>query len=341
MIPFQSAGMAFNGKSFLILDQTLLPQQEKWLECNNVQSLVEIIDRLAIRGAPAIGIAAAILLALLAERGCSREDLVLKAATLRASRPTAVNLGHYLDKLTEKIPSDDYPDSVVRVAEEIYQEDIALCNRMAHLGADLIQPGEKLITHCHTGSIATAGVGTAIGVFAEAHRQGKDIFIWVDETRPLLQGGRLTSWECLKLGIPHKIICDSSAAMLMKKGKVDRIFVGADRIAVNGDFANKIGTYSLAVAAHFHNVPFYVVAPQTTVDPLCPDGENIPIEERPAKEIQGVQGSFGSCRWCPELSEVYNPAFDVTPASLVTAWIIDSGVFSQKDLIRQRWWQGK
>ncbi|NVJ48986.1 MAG: S-methyl-5-thioribose-1-phosphate isomerase, partial [Gammaproteobacteria bacterium] len=206
--------------------------------------------------------------------------------------------------------------------------------------AQLCQPGDRLLTHCNTGSLATAGVGTALGVISAAHQRYSDIFVWVDETRPLLQGGRLTAWECGNRNIPHKIICDNMAAMLMAQGQVDRIFVGSDRIAANGDFANKIGTYSLAVLAHYHRVPFYVVAPQTTVDPNCADGQAIPIEQRSAAEVKGVSGAFGNCTWAPQDSAVFNPAFDVTPAELVSGWVLDTGVFSATDLQRSKWWLG-
>ncbi len=339
MRPFQSTSMSYDGKQFLILDQTLLPQKEKWLSCENIETLIDIIQRLAIRGAPAIGISASILLGLLAQQGRTKEQLFKDAEKLRAARPTAVNLMNNVDQLKEKIFTDDYPHSVITAAEKLYLEDIILCERMAHYGAALIQPGEKLLTHCNTGSLATAGIGTALGVLAKAHQQQKDIFVWVDETRPLLQGGRLTAWECVQQSIPHSIICDNMAAMLMQKGEVDRIFVGSDRIATNGDFANKIGTYSLAVLAKYHTIPFYVVAPQTTIDPGCPTADFIPIEERDPSEIKGVNGSFGNCRWSPDESGAYNPAFDITPAELVTAWILDSGVFTREAVKLVEWWK--
>ncbi|PYA73516.1 S-methyl-5-thioribose-1-phosphate isomerase, partial [Serratia marcescens] len=187
-------------------------------------------------------------------------------------------------------------------------------------------------THCNPGGLATAGVGTAIGVLLRAHRQGKVQQVWVDETRPLLQGGRLTAWELGELGIPYRLICDAMAASLMAQGQVDAVWVGADRIAANGDVANKIGTYSLAVLAHYHGIPFYVAAPHTTHDPHCPDGAAIPIEQRAAAEVTGVSGSFGACQWAPNEAPVYNPAFDVTPAKLISGWVFDSGVITPQQV---------
>jgi methylthioribose-1-phosphate isomerase len=343
MKSFSTACMKYDGQDFKILDQTLLPQQEQWLICHSVECLVDIIQRLAIRGAPAIGISASILLGLLAEQNWSKEQLLNAAETLRQARPTAVNLMNNIDSMIEAIKRDNFPQSVVEQAEFLLNEDIELCERMASFGAELIEPNDKIITHCNTGGLATAGIGTALGVITKAHQQNKSIFVWVDETRPLLQGGRLTAWECVSRKIPHKIICDNMAAMLMAQGEVNKIFVGSDRIAINGDFANKIGTYSLAVLAHYHNIPFYVVAPQTTVDPACLNGHQIPIEQRSAAEIKGVKGGFGECQWAPNESDVYNPAFDVTPASLVTGWVLDSGVFTQQDITNnpEHWWTGR
>lgn len=333
--------MRYDGRQLYILDQTLLPHEENWLVCESVDALLDMIGRLAIRGAPAIGISSSLLLGLLAEKGCSRKNLQHEALRLREARPTAVNLRLNIDSILHASRANDYPNSVVDAAYQIYLADIEQCRRIAENGAELIHQDTKILTHCHTGAIATAGSGTALGIIAAAHRSRKNIFVWIDETRPLLQGGRLTAWECLQLRIPHKIICDNMAAMLMAKGEVDMILVGSDRIAANGDFANKIGTYGLAVLANYHSVPFYVAAPQTTVDKDCPSGAAIPIEEREAMEVKGVSGSFGKCRWAPEQSEVFNPAFDVTPAELVTGWILDTGLFSANDLDNEKWWLGK
>ena len=219
-----------------------------------------------------------------------------------------------------------------RDALRLIAEDKALCDSIAQAGSELVKPGSRLLTHCNTGGLATAGVGTALGVIALAHQQGKVANVWVDETRPLLQGGRLTAWELGELGVPYQLITDSMAASLMGKGQVDAIWVGADRIAANGDVANKIGTYSLAVLAKFHGIPFYVAAPQTTLDPNCPNGEAIPIEQRAASEVTGVAGSFGAVQWAAENAQVYNPAFDVTPAALISGWVLDSGVVTPEQV---------
>ncbi|MEO3866507.1 S-methyl-5-thioribose-1-phosphate isomerase [Rheinheimera fenheensis] len=315
-----------------VLDQTLLPQQQRWLACRTVAEMVVMIKALQLRGAPAIGIGACLLLAYRASVGDSREQLLLDAEVLRAARPTAVNLMNNLDSMLAALQQPDYKAAAIACAEQLFAEDVALCRRMAEHGAALVQQGEQLLTHCNTGGLATAGVGTALGVISLAHQQGKNIRLWVDETRPLLQGGRLTAWECQQLGIPYQLICDNMAAMLMARGQVDRIFVGSDRIAANGDFANKVGTYSLAVLAHYHKVPFYVVAPHTTVDLACADGSAIPIEQRHGDEVRGVSGGFGQAIWAPQEAPVFNPAFDVTPAALVTGWVLDTGVYNQADI---------
>lgn len=315
-----------------ILDQTALPHKQHWLQCCQVAEMVEMIKTLQLRGAPAIGIGASLLLAYRAEQGDDRQQLLDDAEILRAARPTAVNLMNNLDRMNQALQQDDYVAAAVHCAETLFEQDVQLCRQIAENGADLIQPDEQLLTHCNTGGLATAGVGTALGVIALAHQQGKNIRLWVDETRPLLQGGRLTAWECEQLEIPYQLICDNMAAMLMARGQVDRIFVGADRIAVNGDFANKVGTYNLAVLAHYHEIPFYVVAPHTTIDVNCADGSIIPIEQRHADEVRGVSGAFGHAIWAPAEAPVFNPAFDVTPAGLVTAWVLDTGVYTEADI---------
>lgn len=315
-----------------VLDQTLLPQQQKWLLCQTVNDMVTMIKALQLRGAPAIGIGACLLLAYRTSVGDSREQLLLDTEVLRAARPTAVNLMNNLDSMIAAMQQSDFKTAAIDCAGQLFAEDVQLCLNMARHGAALVQQGEQLLTHCNTGGLATAGVGTALGVINLAHQQGKNIRLWVDETRPLLQGGRLTAWECQQSGIPYQLICDNMAAMLMARGQVDRIFVGSDRIAANGDFANKVGTYSLAVLAHYHKVPLYVVAPHTTVDLACSDGSAIPIEQRHGDEVRGVSGAFGKAIWAPEDAVVFNPAFDVTPAALVTGWVLDTGVYSQADI---------
>ncbi len=316
-----------------ILDQRKLPGEVCWHVCKHENDLVALIQGLAIRGAPLLGIAAAVWVGHCASRGDSIEQLTTTISLLRSSRPTAVNLLNYLDRLRKLVDSGADRLSLTDEVAAIFEEDVALCAAMSKHGAALISHGDSILTHCNTGSLATAGVGTALGVITTAHNQGKSISVWVDETRPLLQGSRLTAWELEQAGVPYQLICDSMSAGLMATGKVDRIMVGADRIAVNGDFANKVGTYSLAVLARHHHVPFYVVAPSTTIDRNCNDGASIPIEQRNADEVRGASGSFGSCIWSPAEAPVYNPAFDVTPAELVTGWILDSGVYTLDDVI--------
>lgn len=309
-----------------ILDQQALPQQQNWLPAHSVTELVEHIHALRVRGAPLIGLSASLLLALLAEQGAARAELVTALEVLRAARPTAVNLMNNLDRMKTALAESDFVTALSREALRLVAEDKQLCDNIARAGSTLVKPGSQLLTHCNTGGLATAGVGTALGVIAYAHQQGLVKNVWVDETRPLLQGGRLTAWELGELNIPYQLITDSMAASLMALGVVDAIWVGADRIAANGDVANKIGTYSLAVLAHYHGIPFYVAAPHTTLDSQCPNGDAIPIEQRAASEVTGVAGSFGSVQWAPESAAVYNPAFDVTPAALISGWVLDTGV---------------
>jgi len=332
MLDLYATSLKVVENQLFVLDQTLLPQQETWVHCQTVPQMVQLIQRLQLRGAPAIGLGASLLLAVLAEQGESRETLQSAASILRAARPTAVNLMNNIDVMQHALQQQDYRPAVIAAAEQLFAEDVALCIRIAELGAGLIQPGDRVLTHCNTGGLATVGLGTALGVIIQAHRQGKALEVWVDETRPLLQGGRLTAWELSQHAIPYQLICDNMAAMLMAQGLVDKVFVGADRIAANGDFANKIGTYSLAVLAHYHKVPFYVVAPYTTVDLACPSGAAIPIEQRAAAEVRGVAGAFGAVEWTPAQAQVYNPAFDVTPAALVSGWVLDHSVLDRQQI---------
>lgn len=328
----QATSIRYLDGQLWVLDQHQLPHQETWLLCQSVSDMVGMIQKLQVRGAPLIGIAASLLLGhLAASQSYSQAQLIEAAETLRASRPTAVNLMNNMDSMLTVLNTQGIT-ALAQEAERLFNEDVALCHAIAHYGSPLIQDNSRVLTHCNTGSLATVGVGTAIGVIHAAHAQGKNIHVYVDETRPLLQGGRLTTWEMKKLNIPHTLICDNMAGLLMREGKVDAVLVGADRIAANGDFANKVGTYSLAVNAHYHHVPFYVVAPYTTVDPQCIDGTDIPIEERAATEVQGASGNFGNVIWSPEDTPVFNPAFDVTPANLVTGWILDTGVYTQSDV---------
>lgn len=332
MQPFQTTSLCVANNRLFILDQQALPQEKNWLPASSVAELVDHIHALRVRGAPLIGLSASLLLALLAEQGAGREELAQALEILRAARPTAVNLMNNLARMKQALAHDEFAPALRREALRLIEEDKQLCEAIAQAGATLVQPGSRLLTHCNTGGLATAGRGTALGVITLAHQQGKVASVWVDETRPLLQGGRLTAWELGELGVPYQLITDSMAASLMAKGQVDAVWVGADRIAANGDVANKIGTYSLAVLAKHHGIPFYVAAPQTTLDPLCPDGEAIPVEQRGAAEVTGVSGSFGDVQWAPANARVYNPAFDITPASLIGGWVLDSGIITPADV---------
>ena len=309
-------GLKVEDGKIWVLDQTLLPYEEKWIESQTPDDMIALIVRLAIRGAPLIGVAAALALARFFEEDASAGELISAARKLRAARPTAVNLMAAVDRLVlNEKPVRLTPETITQRAEEIFAEDVALSEAMSERGAALIKDGDRILTHCNTGGLATVGIGTALGAIRRAHEQGKKIHVYVDETRPLLQGARLTTWELSQIGIPHTLICDNMAGFLMAQGKVNQIFVGADRIARNGDFANKIGTYGLAVLAHYHRIPFYTVAPHTTVDRACLSGADIPIEERAAQEVRADKS--------PANCEVWNPAFDVTPRALITGIVLD------------------
>lgn len=297
-----------------ILDQTLLPHEERWVMVEHPDQMVVLIQKLAVRGAPLIGVAAAISFAHFAELGADETELKVAFQKLRAARPTAVNLMNAMDRMASPstIPSTA---ELVRRAEQLFDEDVELCEAMANRGAALIQDGDQILTHCNSGGLATVGVGTALGVIRRAHEQGKRIHVYVDETRPLLQGARLTTWELSKLKVPYTLICDNMAGFLMSQKKITRAFVGCDRVARNGDFANKIGTYSAAVLARHHGVPFYVVGPRTTLDENCATGADIPIEERDPQEVRAGRS--------PADAPTYNPAFDVTPRSLISGIVLD------------------
>lgn len=321
MNPFESLGLRHDGKTLWVLDQTQLPDVEVWLDGSMPEAMVALIQRLAVRGAPLLGVAAAACLATFAQRGASATEYAAACTALHDARPTAVNLMWAMNRMRHA--SDPGAE-----AEAIFAEDVRLCEAMAEQGAALIAEGEGILTHCNTGGLATAGIGTALGVLRRAHEQGKRIHVYADETRPLLQGGRLTTWELRRLGIPATLITDSMAPLLMREGKVQRVLVGSDRVAANGDFANKVGTYGVAVQARHHGIPFHPVAPFTTVDLACPTGAAIPIEQRDASEVRG----FGPLRWAPEGMPAWNPSFDVTPVELVTSLVLDRGVFSADQL---------
>lgn len=311
-----------------LLDQTLLPHQEKWLNIETNEQMIEAIKALRVRGAPLIGVAASMMVGKLASEKKSFDELMQKSNELYEARPTAVNLMICIDRMKKLIQQKSSLQSIIDLSVQIFNEDVELCEKMATNGASLIEDGDQILTHCNTGGLATAGVGTALGVIRKAFEQGKKIHVYIDETRPLLQGGRLTAWELQKLNIPCTLITDNMAAHLMSLGKITKAIVGSDRIAVNGDFANKIGTYSVAVNCHYHKVPFYVAAPYTTVDPKCENGKLIPIEQRHATEVKG----YADLQWAPKNINVYNPSFDVTPNELVSAWILDKAVYYKNDV---------
>jgi methylthioribose-1-phosphate isomerase len=297
----------WHGDSLELLDQRLLPEQMAYVKCRTAAEVAAAIKDMVVRGAPAIGCAAAFGVVL--SKG-SAEGYEL----LSKSRPTAVNLFWALDRMKRA-------KDLKAEAEAIFSEDLAANRAMGKLGAALIPQNARVMTHCNAGALATSGYGTALGVLRAAHEQGKKISVVVNETRPYLQGARLTAWEMVQEHIPATLITDNMAGHLISRGEVDVIVVGADRIAANGDVANKIGTYSLAVLAKRHGIPFYVAAPLSTFDLKIPDGSHIPIEERPESEVTGYRGS----RWAPEGVKVRNPAFDVTPAELVTGLITEKG----------------
>ncbi len=311
-----------DGTRLEVLDQTRLPDAEVWLDGSEPGAMVGHIQRLSVRGAPLIGVAAALSVAAAAERGADGTSLRSAVARLREARPTAVNLASAMDRLRAVLDAGGSAGDLVHEAEAIHAEDVAACARMGELGAALVSPGEQLLTHCNAGALATAGIGSALGVIHRAHARGLDIHVWVDETRPMLQGARLTAWELGRLGVPYTLVTDGMAGTLFRAGKVNRVVVGADRVARNGDVANKIGTYAVAVLARAHGVPFHVVAPWSTVDLDCPTGEAIPIEQRAADEVRGARG----LQWAPAGAPVFNPAFDVTPAALVTSLVTERGV---------------
>lgn len=326
-INLESLALRYIDGEVWVLDQQALPTEEIWLECHSIDDMCAMIKALKVRGAPLIGIAAVLALMQFAKQGATVLQIKTAAAQLVATRPTAVNLKNYMDTILNQLTDD--LTIVFSIGQQLFLEDIELCERMAKHGATLIPPNATLMTYCNTGSLATAGVGTALGVIKYAYQQQKVKQVFPCETRPLLQGGRLTAWELSKAQIPHTLICDNMAAMVMGQGKIDAILVGADRIARNGDVANKIGTYSLAVLAKYHKIPFYVVAPYTTLDPKCKSGKDIEIELRAASE---VKGALGKVTWAPEQSHVYNPSFDVTPHELITQYILDIGLFTPSTL---------
>ena len=300
------------GDHIRLIDQRRLPDELVLVEVHSIEKLCDLISTLAIRGAPALGAAGAMGVAL---ASLQSRDLYEVASMLKATRPTAVNLAWGVDRA---LGAPDPVDEAVRIAAD----DVAVNQAIGAHGTAVVPDGARVLTHCNTGSLACVGWGTALGVIRSAHAAGRRPSVWVDETRPVLQGARLTAWELQRLGIPATLVVDSMAGSLMAAGEVDLAIVGADRIAANGDVANKIGTYSLAVLAQFHEVPFYVAAPTSTIDPATASGSQIVVEERSGSEVVEV----GGVRLAPEGMAAQNWAFDVTPAELVTGYITEEGV---------------
>jgi methylthioribose-1-phosphate isomerase len=306
-------GLRFEHDTLLLLDQTALPDEERWLRLTSAAEVAGAIRRLAVRGAPAIGLAAAYGLALEELGG---RDVERAAEMLRATRPTAVNLAWAIDQALAA------GDSLVEHANSMAAAQLDQDLRIGEHGAALLPRAARVLTHCNAGALATGAAGTAGAALSAAWRSGRLAHVWVDETRPLLQGARLTAWELGREGIPYEIVPDSAAGALMQRGLVDAVIVGADRIAANGDVANKIGTYPVAALAYRHGVPFYVAAPRSTIDPDTPDGSSIPIEERAPEEVTALRG----VRVAPEGAGARNIAFDVTPYQLVTGVVTEAGV---------------
>ena len=337
-LPFPFPVVAWENDQIVLIDQTVLPGRLAWRRCADIPSLCRAIVELAVSGAPAIGVAAAYGLALswrlAAAQGGNTADMLKRLEhdreLLAATRPTAVNLFWALDRVTEVArrlvadgnSAEQIGDGLVDEARRVLDEDIAMCRALGRAGAELLADNATVLTHCNAGGLATGGYGTAVGVVYGAREAGKTIRVFADETRPLLQGARLTAWELADQGIDVTVICDSAAATVLRQGRIDAVITGADRVAANGDTANKIGTYPLAVLAKRHEVPFYIAAPASTFDPRTPNGDGIVIEERDPDEVH----TFGSVRATPETMAAWNPAFDVTPAELITAFITEHGV---------------
>ena len=327
-----------------LLDQSRLPESIEFLDCRDVATVASAIRELKVRGAPAIGVTAAMGVALGAQSikstdyGAFAAELHSICDRLAATRPTAVNLFWAIERMKQKLlasraePIASIKAALMDESQRILEEDIALCKAMGRHGAGLIQGGQTILTHCNAGALATAGYGTALGVIRAAWEQGKKIQVIADETRPVLQGARLTAWELMQDNIPVTLITDNMAGSLMRQGKIHLCVVGADRIAANGDVANKIGTYSVAVLAKAHGIPFYVAAPYSTIDLHTKSGADIPIEQRNTVEVTTIHGGRPVA---PSGVAVYNPAFDVTPAELISGIITERGVFTPQEIAQR------
>ena len=320
-----------------MIDQRKLPSQEVYVRCKNATEVARAIKTMVIRGAPAIGVAAAMGIAVGMRKSTATGTQKFAAEfhkaceLMAATRPTAVNLFWAIERMRRSFAAaaqagdsvDQIKDRLDREAQTIHDEDVASCRALGAFGADVVPADARVLTHCNAGALATAGYGTALGVIRGAVEQGKRVAVFADETRPFLQGARLTAWELVRDGIPTTVITDNMTGALMRQTPIDLVVVGADRIAANGDTANKIGTYGVAVLAHEHKVPFYVAAPLSTIDLNTPDGDHIPIEQRNAREVSHV----GSSQLTPEGASIWNPAFDVTPHEFISGIITERGIF--------------
>ena len=320
------------GDKVRILDQTRLPHEEIYIETDSYQEMAEAIKELKVRGAPTIGVAGGYAIALGALQIKPDQDFVKEyrqvSKTIAGTRPTARNLFQAVERMDKVVQAGDdeavIKENLVREAVNIHAEEVAACQKLSEYGAELIEDGFTILTHCNAGPLATTGYGTALGVIIKAHEQGKKVKVFADETRPLLQGARLTTWELKQAGVPVTLITDSMAGYHLHRGEIDCVIVGADRIAANGDTANKIGTYSVAVLAKENGVPFYVAAPTSTIDASLADGEKIPIEQRKSEEVTHIQG----VSIAPDV-DAANPAFDVTPHRYITAIITEGGIIRE------------
>jgi methylthioribose-1-phosphate isomerase len=329
--------VSFEGNRLRIIDQRALPHKRRIIKCKSLDEVYDCIKTLAVRGAPAIGVFAAYGVYVAAsdirtdKKSIFFNKLKRSCDYLKRSRPTAVNLFWAIDRMESAALRNngksvsEIKRLLLKEARKIHREDEYMCRAIGLNGAKLIKTGDTILTHCNAGSLATAGEGTALAVIYEAKRKGKRIKVFADETRPLLQGARLTAWELMRNGIDTTLICDNMAATIMRQGMIDKIVVGADRIAANGDAANKIGTYGLAVLAGEHKIPFYVAAPSSTFDFTLKSGRAIPIEERKPDEVRSFSGRYSA----PKNIKVYNPAFDVTPGRLITSIITEKGIFKK------------
>jgi methylthioribose-1-phosphate isomerase len=328
----------WQGDTIVMVDQRKLPGQEIYVRCRTAQEVARAIRTMVIRGAPAIGVSAAMGLALGMKRSTAKGtrqfavEFQKTCEMMAATRPTAVNLFWAIDRMkrafAEGVQAGESTGELAarleREARAIHDEDVASCRAMGAIGAAVVPDGARVLTHCNAGALATAGYGSALGVVRAAVEQGKKVAVVADETRPFLQGSRLTAWELLRDGIDTTVITESMAGPLMRAGDIDLVVVGADRIAANGDTANKIGTYTVAVLAHEHKVPFYVAAPLSTIDLATPDGDRIPIEERDRREVTHL----GAARLTPEGAQIRNPAFDITPHRYIAGIITERGIFT-------------